>query len=297
MRSLFAVSLSPVAYAPAQRGRVGELSVEVVAPRRHGPHARGVLALGVALHVAREDACGLAVLLLVVALHGGEVERLLGELRLLAEGEAEEELHGLAALRGVGGLHEYGGAVELGVGGVLALWVEPDGPRERLGVVGGRAEVVERGGAHVVRDAVRVEDAQLGAALLVVPGEGAHEARAVGPLRGRILLEELSVRAARVSGASERAVAFRKAVQHLLGGERLLAGERGVLGAGRGVFAAVEEPVGHREAVCRQDGHGRHEKRERRHFPAPSPSPPSVASEKFQMSDARQVSMSFTSVS
>ena len=61
----------------AQRGRVGELSVEIVAPRRHGPHARGVLALGVALHVAREDACGLAVLLLVVALHGGEVERLL----------------------------------------------------------------------------------------------------------------------------------------------------------------------------------------------------------------------------
>ena len=108
----------------------------------------------VTLKVAAENTRGLAVLLLVVALDGCEIERILGKRRLLAEGDAEQELDGLATHCRVGRLHEDGSAVEIGVRRVLALWVKAHGLREHLGVVRGGTKVVKRRGTDVRRYAV-----------------------------------------------------------------------------------------------------------------------------------------------
>ena len=116
-----------------------------------------MLALGIALKVAVKDARGLAVLLLVVALDGGEIERVFRELRLLAEGDSKKELDGLAAGLGVGRLHENRRTVEIGVGRILALRIKTDGTRERLWVVRGGAEVVECRGADISRNSVGVK--------------------------------------------------------------------------------------------------------------------------------------------
>ena len=142
---------------PAKCRAVGVLPAEIVAPCRHRPHLGGVFPFGVALKVAVKDARRLAVLLLVVALDGGKIERVFGELRLLAEGDAEKELDGLATGLGVGRLHENRRTVEIGVGRILALRIKTDGTRERLGVVRGGTEVVERCCADISRNAVGVK--------------------------------------------------------------------------------------------------------------------------------------------
>ena len=195
---------------------------------------------------------------------------------------------------GVGGLHEDGRPVEIGIGRVFALGVEPDGAGKGLGVVRGGAEIVERRGADIVGHPVGVEDLEFGRALLRRAGEGAHEARAVGAGRRRELLQELAVPAARLGGLAERPVALGEAVDHLVGGNGLLAAERRVLDPRRGVFAAVEQPVGHRETVGRYDRDSGEEKSGKRHS---APSRLSVAREKFHIPAPRQMSISSTSAS
>ena len=251
-----------------------------------------MLPLWIALQVAAEDARRLAVLLLVVALDGGEIERVLGELRLLAEGDAEKELDGLAADLGVRRLHENRSAVEIGVGRVLALGVEAHGLREHLWIVRGGAEVVERGGADVRGNAIGVEHLELGRALLGRAGKGAHKPRAVCARGSRELLEELAIRLARLGGVPKNPVALGKSVKKLFRGNGLFAAQRRVLGLRRGTFAAVEETVGHRETVGGKNRYRGKEDRGKRHS---SPSELSVASEKFQIPAARHVSMSSTS--
>ena len=70
---------------------------------------------------------GLAVALARVALERREVERLVGELRVLAECDGKQYLGSLAPRRRIGRLREYGLTVEVCIGGVEPLGIGGDG--------------------------------------------------------------------------------------------------------------------------------------------------------------------------
>ena len=88
------------------------------------------------------------------------------------------------------------------------------------------------------------------------------------------------------------AVALGQAEDYLVGRHALHPDERTVLRLRVGIATAVEEAVGHRETVGRQDGDRQHQGREN-HLASPS----AVASEKFHTSAARQTSITPTSFS
>src|SRR5574344_1901174 len=109
-------------------------------------------------------------------------------------------------------------------------------------------------------------------------------------LRRRMPLEELAVLAARVVLLPQRSVAFREAVEEIVRRDGRLAPERGIFAAGRGILAAVVQPV------RGDDRDRRQQKRGQGHCPAPSAfCAASVAREKFQIPAALQASISFTS--
>ena len=151
--------------------------------------------------------------------------------------------------------------------------------------------MVEGRRAHGRRDAVRVERREPPQAVVARRGQRELQARRARVLRVGRLRDERGVVARRVVRPSRRPRAFREAVGELVRRDRRFPDESTVLDVGGRVVAPVEEAVGHRQPVGRQDGQRREEKAER-HFAAPS-----VASEKFQTSAARHVSITSTSVS
>ena len=152
--------------------------------------------------------------------------------------------------------------------------------------------MVEGGGPYVGGDAIRVEDPQLAALLVVGAGQRAHQTGTVRMARRGKLLKQLAVRRASLGLSADRPVALRKTIQQIVVRQHVLAPERLVLRPGVDIRAAIEQPVGHRKPVGRSDRDRRKENcRKKRHF-ADSPS---VASEKFQTSASRQVSITETS--
>ena len=106
-----------------------------------------------------------------------------------------------------------------------------------------------------------------------------------------MLVEQLGVAAPGGVVPPLDAVALGQAEDYLVGRHALHPDERAVLRLRVGIATAVEEAVGHRETVGRQDGDRQRQGREN-HLPSPS-----VASEKFQTSAERQTSITPTSFS
>jgi hypothetical protein len=210
-----------------------------------------VLALREHLAVASEEAAGLAELLLAVA-DGRRVEQRVVRERRLAEGDAEKELDALAAQGRVVRLREQRAAAQVGVDRVASLRLGLRAARKGVRVVLLDAEVVERGGADVGRDAVGVKRGELAQTVVAFRGERKLEARGAGVFRIGRLRDERGVVGLRGRVASERTGALGEAVVKLVRRDRLLAFERAILDLGGLVVAFVEESVGHREPVGRQ---------------------------------------------
>ncbi len=245
--------------AAGERG--GVVSAHELAERDEPPHLRQSRVAGIKLLVSLQQRGAFAVLRLAVAVHRGEVERVLRERGVLAIDDLHQLREPAAARRGVGALQRGRGVVERGVGGETPLRVELAAAFVERGVVGHFREVEERLGAERRIGVVAVEHPQLLATLLALADERAHEPHAVGEPMGGELGEEcvgIGADGLRVLHPLGRR---REPVEDVSLVDPLLALERQVLAPRGRIVAAVEEPVGHGEPVRRRHRERRQHRR------------------------------------